>query len=68
MIPAGSSLMSMVPGEPEGYLHTASSLQELGRRAEALQTRLSAVGRFRHSSVFGSRVENGEPVALEKRP
>jgi hypothetical protein len=60
--------MRMVPGEPEGYLYTASSLREPGRRKEALQTLLSAVEGFRHSSVFGFRVENGEPVALEKRP
>jgi tetratricopeptide (TPR) repeat protein len=41
-----SALMRMVPDKPEGYLYTASSLQELGRREEALQTLLAAVKRF----------------------
>jgi tetratricopeptide (TPR) repeat protein len=41
-----SALMRTVPGKPEGFLYTASSLQELGRREEALQTLLAAVNRF----------------------
>ncbi|MCL4180230.1 MAG: tetratricopeptide repeat protein [Verrucomicrobia bacterium] len=41
-----SALMRMMPSKPEGYLYTASSLQELGRKEESLQTLLTAVERF----------------------
>jgi tetratricopeptide (TPR) repeat protein len=39
-------LIRTVPGKPEGFLYTASSLQELGRIEEAFQTLLEAVNRF----------------------
>jgi tetratricopeptide (TPR) repeat protein len=43
---SASVLMRTVPGKPEGFLYTASSLQELGRSEEAFQTLMKAVNRF----------------------
>lgn len=47
-----STIMALVPGEPKGYIYTASTLHELGRLEEALQTLLDAVKKFPSDEII----------------